>query len=279
MLVWYYTGEWDDLQQLGTELLDGQSRERPGAEYVHLGLTLVSALRGELAAARRHLGGMTAWQDSGTNELRWSYAACEARIALAAGDLPTVLELLSGTMNDIIEREGASSQASRIGFPCALDAALELGQMDEAAALLALLGDLPPGHVPPFLRAQVARGRGLLALAADDRDVARRHFAAAAEVLGALGYAYSLAQVRADLGTLLMADGEVKEARGELDEAIATFGRLRAGPALERAESALARLPVAARSGRLDPGYSEARSASPSGTPRPLTASYPCAAA
>jgi tetratricopeptide (TPR) repeat protein len=238
MLVWYYTGKWDDVQQLGTELLEGPSRERPGAEYVRLGLTLVSALRGELAAARQHLGGMTAWQDSGTNELRWTYVACEARIALAAGDLPTVLEL-----------EGASSQASRIGFPCALDAALELGQMDQAAELLALLGDLPPGHVPPFLRAQVARGRGLLALAADDRAVARRHLAAAAEVLGALGYAYSLAQVRTDLGMLLMADGEVEEARGALDEAIATFGRLRAGPALERTESVLARLPVAARSG------------------------------
>jgi hypothetical protein len=79
--------------------------------------------------------------------------------------------------------------------------------------------------------------------------VARRHFAAAVEVLGALGYAYSLAQVRADLGMLLMADGDVEQARGELDEAIATFGRLRAGPALERTESVLARLPVAARSG------------------------------
>ncbi len=120
---------------------------------------------------------MAPWRSSEANEPRWTYAACEARIALAAGDFPTVLELLSGTMNDIIEREGASSQASRIGFPCALEAALEMRQMREAAELLALLGDRPPGHIPPFLRAQVERGRGLLALAADDRASAYARFA------------------------------------------------------------------------------------------------------
>ncbi len=58
MMVWHYTGEWEELEQLGAELLDGQSRERPGAEYLHLGLTLQSVLRGDLGvgagAPRRH---------------------------------------------------------------------------------------------------------------------------------------------------------------------------------------------------------------------------------
>ena len=249
MMVWHYTGEWDELERLGTELLDGQSRERPGAEYLHLGLALQSALRGELGSAREHLTGMSAWRTIEANEARWTYAACEARIALAAGDSPTVLELLSGSVSDVIEQEGASSQANRIGFPCVLDAALELGQMREAAELLALLSERPPGHIPPFLRAQVARGRGLLALAADDRAAAHGHFATAVEIMTALGYPYYLARARTDLGALLIDDGQLEEGRREVDEAIALLRPLRAAPALERAESLLARLPVAAGSG------------------------------
>src|SRR5262249_50408616 len=140
----------------------------------------------------------------------------------------------------------ASSQASRIGFPCALEAAIELGQMDQAAALMAQLGDLPPGHVPPFLRAQVARGRGLLARAADDRAAAHGHLATAVEMLSTLGYPYWLARARTDLGALLIDDGRFEEGRREVGEAIAVLRPLRATPALERAESLLARLPVAA---------------------------------
>ena len=248
MLVWHYTGEWDKLEQLGTELLEGQSRERPGAEYLHLGLTLLSAHRGELGSAREHLAGMSAWRSIEANEARSSHAACEAWVALAAGDHPTALELLSGTMNDVIEQEGASSQASRIGFPCELEAAIELGQMDRAAELIALLGDLPPGHVPPFLRAHLARGRGLLALAADDRAAAHDHLVTAVQMMSALGYPYWLARARTDLGALLIDDGRVEDGRREVGEAVAVLGSLRAAPALERAESLLARLGVAAGS-------------------------------
>jgi hypothetical protein len=248
MLVWHYTGEWDELEQLGNELLEGQSRERPGAEYLHLGLTLLSAHRGELGSAREHLAGMSAWRSIEANEARWSHAASEAWVALAAGDHPTALELLSGTMSDVIAGEGASNQASRIGFPCALEAAIELGQMDQAAELMALLGDLPPGHVPPFLRAQVARGRGLLALAADDRAAAHGHLIRAVEMLSTLGYPFWLARARTDLGALLIDDGRFEEGRRQVGEAIAVLRPLRAAPALERAESLLARLGVAAGS-------------------------------
>ena len=117
---------------------------------------------------------------------------------------------------------------------------------------MALLGDLPPGHVPPFLRAQVARGRGLLALAADDRAAAHGHLVTAVEMMTALGYPYWLARARTDLGALLIDDGRVEEGRREVGEAIAVLRPLRAAPALERAESLLARLGVAAGSTPLE---------------------------
>jgi hypothetical protein len=48
---------------------------------------------------------------------------------------------------------------------------------------------------------------------------------------------------------LLINDGRLEEGRREVDEAIAVLRPLRAAPALERAESLLERLPVAAGSG------------------------------
>src|SRR5205823_5775764 len=84
MMVWHYAGAWSEVHQMGAELLDGQLRERPGAEYLHLVLTLLSATQGDLEAAREHLAGMASWRSSEVNEPRWTYAACEATVALAA---------------------------------------------------------------------------------------------------------------------------------------------------------------------------------------------------
>jgi hypothetical protein len=244
MRVWEYAGAWDDLERLGTELLDA-ARERPGAEYLHLELALVAASRGNTQSAREHLVGMTSWRHTEANEARWTFAACEATVALASGEAAAALDLLSDTIGQIISAEGASSQASRIGFPCALAAALALGRTDETVNLLALLSNLPPGHVPPFLRAQLARGEGLLAAAEADTPTAEAQFVAALDELRALGYPYWVARAQTDLAGLLIDDHRAAEARVLLDEAIAVLKDLRAMPALERAEDLLAGLPIA----------------------------------
>ena len=247
MRVWEYAGAWDDLERLGVELLDA-ARERPGAEYLHLELALLATSRGDLSRAREHLAGMAALRHSEANEQRWTYAACQAAIALAVGDAAGALDLLSGTMGEIVSVDGVSSQASRIGFPVAIEAAVALGRAGEAADLLALLANRPPGHVPPFLRAQLARGEGLLAAADADRATAEARFRAAVEELSSLGYPYWLAQVRTDLAGSLIDDHRAVEARGLLDESIAVLKDLRAAPALQRAERLLAGLPIAAPS-------------------------------
>ena len=247
MRGWEYAGAWDDVEQLGVELLEG-ARERPGAADLHFELALVNAARGEIHSAREHLDGMAAWHRSESNQPRWTYAGCEATIALAAGDPAGALELLSGRIGEIIAIEGPSSQASRISFPCALEAALELGRTDEAGELLSLLAQRPPGHVPPYLRAQVARGAGLLAAAAGDLATAEGQLRAAIERLAALAYPYWLARAQTDLASVLIDDHRAPEARVLLDEAITVLKDLRAAPALERAENLLAGLPIVAPS-------------------------------
>src|SRR5262249_35045653 len=85
MRVWEYAGQWDEVERLGLELLDG-ARERPGAEYLHLELALVASMRGDARRARERLAGMESWSRSEAKQPRWTHAACEATIALAAGD-------------------------------------------------------------------------------------------------------------------------------------------------------------------------------------------------
>jgi class 3 adenylate cyclase/predicted ATPase len=246
MRVWEYTGAWAELEQLGVDMLEG-GPERPGVEYIHLGLALLAAFRGEAQTAGRHLDGMSPWRQSEANEPRWTYTACEATIALATGDPTAALNGLSGAMANIIAAEGVSSQASRIGFPTAIEAAIALGEVDQATALLRLLTEMPPGHVPPFLRAERARGEALIAALAGDTVTARARFDAAIEELTSLGYPYWLARAQTGLARVLIDDGRSTEAQPLLDEAVAALRKLRAAPALAIAEALLAGLPAAAR--------------------------------
>jgi tetratricopeptide (TPR) repeat protein len=248
MHVWEYAGEWDEIERLGAQLL-GQSGDRPGADELHLELGILAALRGQARTAREHLAGIAAWRDSEINQLRWLYAACHATIAVAAGDFAEALDLLAGTIEEIIVTEGPSSQASRIGFPAAISAALAAGRGTDAEALLVLLAERPRGQVPPYMRAQVARGYGLLCGAKGEAAAAQAQFGLAAEAFGSLGYPYWLATVQMELAGVLIEEHRGSEAMSLLDEARTVFGRLGAVPALQRAERLLAgEVPVPSRS-------------------------------
>ncbi len=177
---------------------------------------------------------------SQNNQLRWLYAACHATIAVAAGEFVDVLDLVARAIEEIVQTDGPSSHACRIGFPAAISAAVSLGRLADADALLSLLAERPPGHVPPYLRAQLSRGYGLLAAARGEVAAAESHFRAAIVGFGSLAFPYWLATVQTDLADLLVHDERVAEARSLLDQARAVFTRLDAAPALQRADAVLA---------------------------------------
>ncbi|HET6869004.1 MAG TPA: hypothetical protein VFH80_24040, partial [Solirubrobacteraceae bacterium] len=240
MRAWESTGEWEELQQLGTELLAG-SDARPVTEPLHFELAILAAFRGDIEAARDHLAAIAAWRTSQNNQLRWLYAACHAKVSVAAGEFADALDIVGREVEEIVEAEGPSSIAIRIGFPAAIDAALALGRLDDVDHLLSVLAQRPAGHVPPYVRAQLARGRGLLASARDDRAAAESQFGAAIQGFRSLGFPYWLASAQTDLAKLLVENQRVDEARSLLDEAVAAFSRLAATSALQRAEAILGR--------------------------------------
>jgi hypothetical protein len=239
MRVWEDAGEWDELERLGSELL-AHTSDRPVAEILHFELAMVAAFRGDNDAAREHLAGMVAWSASQNNQVRWLYEACHATIAVAAGAFAAALDMVARAIEEIVQTEGPSSHASRIGFPAAIRAALSLGRLDDADDLLSLLAERPPGQVPPYLRAQISRGYGLLAAARGEVAAAESHLGAAIDGFAALGFPYWLATAQTDLADVLVHDKRAKECATLLDEARAVFRRLGATPALQRAEAVLA---------------------------------------
>jgi class 3 adenylate cyclase/tetratricopeptide (TPR) repeat protein len=240
MRVWENEGEWDELERLGTELLE-RTTDRPGAEPLHLELGMVAAFRGDINTAREHLAAMVAWGASQNNQLRWLYAAGHATIAVAAGEFADALDTVGPAIEEMVQSDGPSSPASRIVFPAAIDAALSLGRLADADDLVSLLAERPPGQVPPYLRAQLSRSSGLLAAARADVAAAESHLGAAIHGFGSLGFPYWLATAQTDLADVLVHDERVTEAASLLDEARGVFSRLGAAPALQRAEAVLAR--------------------------------------
>jgi tetratricopeptide (TPR) repeat protein len=239
MRVWEFAGEWDELERLGTELLH-QPDDRPGSEMLDFELGIVASLRGDVEAAHEHLARVGSWRASQNNQLRWTYAACHAAIAVSAGEAADALDLLEGTIEEMVETEGPSSQASRIGLPAAIGAALSLGRLADVDKLVSLIECRPPGDIPPYVHAHLDRARGLLAAARGETAAAESHLDGALERFSSLGFPYWLATAQTDLAGLLIGEQRVADARPLLDDARDTFARLGAAPALQRAEGLLA---------------------------------------
>jgi hypothetical protein len=96
------------------------------------------------------------------------------------------------------------------------------------------------GIVAPYLRAQLSRGRARVAAARGRHDVVERHFQAAIDTFGLLGYPYWLSAAQIDFAQWLGAQGRSAEAGELLEQAIAVLEPLRAEPALRRARDLLA---------------------------------------
>ena len=236
MQLHLFSGTWHEAERLADELLR-DNEERPGAEYPHYVATLLAVARGEIASAEAHLEAMDSWVDSENEELRVCHAAAFVAVLLAKGIVEEALTRGREMLARATQRLSTAHESVRYGWPTTLEAALRLGRLTEAHELLEMLGDRAPGLVPPYLRAQLARGRALVAAVEDRDDVVENDLKDAIARFRELGYPYWLAVTQTDLAEWLTGRGRVDEATPLLDEAIVTFESLGARPALERART------------------------------------------
>jgi hypothetical protein len=131
------------------------------------------------------------------------------------------------------------SEEFRLAWPLAVEAALASGRVDDATAQLALVSHTPKGHVPPYLRAQLSRLRGLVASARGDAATAEGDLRSSIEQFVELGYTSWLARSRVDLAGCLAVLGRTSEVEPLLRDAATTFTELRAQPDLEHVQDVL----------------------------------------
>jgi class 3 adenylate cyclase/tetratricopeptide (TPR) repeat protein len=234
MYLYVFNGRWSEVESMAPELLEAVE-DRAGVEFVRWPLAIMYTLRGALDAAREQLAGMAGWEQGDDEDLHSTHSSVAISLYLAEGNAALALELGRELLPAAIAGLGICHDAVRHAWPYTFEAALAAGRAEVAEELLALLRDQPDGHVPPFLRAQMARGRALLALERGEAAGAEQEIRAAVDGFNGLGYPYWLARARSELAGCLAAQQRGGEARVVMRQAIAELEGLGARPALDRA--------------------------------------------
>jgi tetratricopeptide (TPR) repeat protein len=244
MIAWLQLGRWDEIDRLDAALVPDDGSERPDAEFVYLTQVEPALLRGDAATARSRIANCDVFGTSETGESRLLFDVAGALILAAEGDREAALTALMETLRRSDEAFGPSGEPARLGWGAAIDLALQMGRLDEAAVLVGALDSAAPGAIPPFRRAQHLRGAANLAAARGEHDDVEAGLRAAIDAFAALDYVYWLAHTRIDLAAWLIDRDRALEAVPLLDEAAAALEPLGARPALERVRQLRAAAPV-----------------------------------
>jgi class 3 adenylate cyclase/tetratricopeptide (TPR) repeat protein len=229
-------GRWDELEALAGELLE-QDPQRPSVEDVYWRLLALHALRGEPQRAAAALEQLAAWQDTDDAQLRSIYDACVVIVRSAEGDAEEALAHGLPALEIAINTQGASAEAVRDCWPHTFQAALTLARHPDARQTLSLIADRPPGNIPPYLRAHLARGRALVNTAEGHHATVQADLTIAINAFGKLAYPYWHGVTQTDLAAWHADRDEADRAAPLLEQAIATMTPLRAAPALARAHA------------------------------------------
>jgi class 3 adenylate cyclase/tetratricopeptide (TPR) repeat protein len=235
MTILWLAGRWDELLALSRELLE-ETPERAGGEFAQLGSALAYVHQGRLVEAEAAIAGVATWQSSDDLEYRLIHRAIVVSAAAVQGHHELALSGAQEILGAGIETLSAASDPIRLSWPAGVGAALHAGRLDAAQELVQALEGLPPGHIPPYLRAELIRFQAQLAAAESRHETVEPDLIAAVEAFRTLGYPYHVALVQTDLAEWLFSQSRTEEASVLLDDALATFRRLRAQPAIERAE-------------------------------------------
>jgi class 3 adenylate cyclase/tetratricopeptide (TPR) repeat protein len=238
MYVQTLRGQWDEAEALGRDVL---ARATGGIEFLHERLVHLHVLRGALPAARESLAAIEGWRDIEVLDRSQAYATASGMVSALAGDPAAGLQALRAALAEAAQ----DTEKVRIAWPVAMGLALDLGRIDDAAELLALVDEMPPGHRPPYVEAQRERMHALVAAAQGDEDGVETGLRRAADAFRRMGYPYWRAVTQTDLAGWLIGAGRRDDAAPLLQEAVATLMPLRALPALGRANELLSAVPGA----------------------------------
>ena len=229
-------GRWDDALALAEEARGAEelaALETWAAQLLYL--TSLHTRRGDVGAARALLESMQWAEGSESWERRAEYAIARAVVLSAEGQPAGALEAAEKVLGTRSELGlGLSDLRVKRALVQAVEAALELDNLERARELLEIARAAPPGRISPWLRAQVARLSARLSAAADDHELVGARFEVAEAGFRDLEAPFDLAVALTEHAEWLAARGRQEKAGPLRAEARATFDRLQALPWLER---------------------------------------------
>jgi class 3 adenylate cyclase/predicted ATPase len=228
-------GKWDDALEFAAELPEDWRTARQAYSTVSSICVIVNVHRGRLDDAERWITLLDEFSGSADAQERAGHACGRARLLLARGDAEEALRTAKVAL-DTSDEMGLTQEYVKEALVTALEAALELGDVERAHELMGLIDALPAGSLPQFLRAQSHRFRARVATVSGDED-ADRLFRLAAALFRELAMPFYLAVTELEHADWLTASGRAAQAGGLLDEASSIFTDLKAAPWLERAVS------------------------------------------
>jgi class 3 adenylate cyclase/tetratricopeptide (TPR) repeat protein len=236
LFSYLYAGRWDEFERLVTDLLETSDESRPQEEYILARVANLAVWRGDLPAARTGLEGMVSLRDSDTVDDVCTLAVLDAAVANLEHRPADALRLALTVIDRMRVQIGVRHESLRAAWVEAVEAALALGALDTAQELLDRITGLPPGFVPPFLKAEGSVFAARLAAARGDDPQAESLFADAESQLRELGYPYWLARAHLDHAQWLAQTGD--PAAGALASAAAkAFDELAATAWAQRAHA------------------------------------------
>jgi len=225
-------GEWDEALDRTLELADYSD---PASTHLQV-LLEVAIARGDIAGAEEVLSRVTVLETSPDLQNRGLHGVCAAEVLAAQGRHAGALEISERSF-EAVRGLGLNTQYSKALLVQSMESAAQLGDLQRLEDLINVLESTPRGSVGPFLRGQMARFRARLHSAGlEDSDV-EPAFQRAGAVFREIHAVFWLAVVLLEHGEWLISRGRSQEAAALLDEAGATFERLRATPWLERLRS------------------------------------------
>jgi ATP/maltotriose-dependent transcriptional regulator MalT len=239
-----WTGDWARAEETALEHLElseqtAQPDQRRQAIY---NLALVHAHKGRVEEAEAEARELL--RDAEAEGERWGASNALAVLGLIALSLERPAEAAEHLERNVELREGIGSQEPLRAWGHCAEALVEIGQLDRAAEVLAVLESRARAVDRVPLLAVAACGRALLAAARQDLDEA------AAALEEAIAH-HERVTVPFDLARTLVVAGQVRRRRGErraardaLEQARTIFDELGAPLWSARAEAELRRVPI-----------------------------------
>jgi predicted ATPase/class 3 adenylate cyclase len=189
--------------------------------------------RGDIEGARQVFDTAKARADAHNTEIRVRVGSAEVELLNAEGRLAEALAL-SEHLLEAIPKLGLSDLGIKRAIAHGVAVALELGELEAADAMLAIVRAARPGLVSPELRGHVARLDARLSALRDNHDAAEAGFETAVLAFRELGTPFEQGMALCEFAEWLEGQGRSDAAATVALEARTLFERLGARPWLDR---------------------------------------------